>query len=185
MEVTKSQCNEWSNFGWQTRKNWSLTSSDKERGLPGQGESTGHSRSSVVKGTKYILLRNRCDITKATDIERLNAALELNSDLSTAYYLKEESKLIWMCDDKKQAEAQLRDWTAKRSASGIPELIKLAHSISAYSYGILSFYDEPISTAMVEGINNKIKTLKRMAYGFRDNDYFNIRLLALHGYKVA
>ena len=48
------------------------------------------------------MLRNRCDITKATDIERLNAALELNSDLSTAYYLKEESKLIWMCDDKKQ-----------------------------------------------------------------------------------
>lgn len=38
---------------------------------------------------------------------------------------------------------------------------------------------------MVEGINNKIKTLKRMAYGFRDNDYFNIRLLALHDYKVA
>ena len=131
------------------------------------------------------MLRNRCDITKATDIERLNAALELNSDLSTAYYLKEESKLIWMCDDKKQAEAQLQDWTAKLAASGIPELIKLAHSISAYSYGILSSYDEPISTAMVEGINNKIKTLKRMAYGFRDNDYFNIRLLALHDYKVA
>ena len=51
--------------------------------------------------------------------------------------------------------------------------------------GILSYYDKTISTAMVEGINNKIKTLKRMAYGFRDNDYFNIRLLALHDYKVA
>ena len=35
------------------------------------------------------------------------------------------------------------------------------------------------------GINNKIKTLKRAAYGFRDNVYFNLRLLALHDFKVA
>ena len=165
-------------------------------------------RPSVVKGTRYILLRNRSDITKESDIARLNAALELNSDLSTAYYLNvtevesrvslltlprcsnvtvstEEAKLLWMCDDKQQAASQLHDWLSKLTASGIPELSKRAHSISSYSHGILAYYDKPISTAMVEGINNKIKTLKRMAYGIRDNDYFNIRLPALHDYKVA
>ncbi|MBQ9587285.1 MAG: transposase [Bacteroidales bacterium] len=42
-----------------------------------------------------------------------------------------------------------------------------------------------MSTGMFEGINNKIKTLKRAAYGFRDNVYFNLRLLALHDFKVA
>ena len=158
---------------------------NKERGASDKGGSQKQGRSSVIKGTRYILLRNRSDISKESDLARLNAALELNSDLSTAYYLKEESKLIWMCDDKIQAESQLHDWTAKLTASGIPELVKLANSISSYSYGILSYYDKPISNAMVEGINNKIKTLKCMAYGFRDNDYFNIRLLALHDYKVA
>lgn len=165
-------------------------------------------KSSVVKGSRYILLRNRTecerranrfalpsrsevdivnrsDITKESDIARLNAALELNSDLSAAYYLKEEAKLLWMCDDKQQASSQLHDWLSKLTASGIPELSKLAQSISSYSHGILAYCDKPISTAMVEGINNKIKTLKRMAYSFRDNDYFNIRLLSLHDYKVA
>ena len=90
-----------------------------------------------------------------------------------------------MCDSKSQAEAQLLGWLSKLKASGIPELVKLANSISLFSDGILSYYDKPISTASVEGINNKTKTLKRMAYGFRDNDYFNIRLLALHDYMVA
>ena len=142
-------------------------------------------KSSVVKGTRYILIRNRSDITKESDIERHNAALELNSDLSTAYYLKEESKLIWMCDSKPQAETQLLDWLSKLKSSGIREMVKLANSISLFSDGILSYYDKPISTASVEVINNKTKTLKRMAYGFRDKDYFNIRLLALHDYKAA
>lgn len=157
----------------------------KEMGTEENGSEKDCRKSSVVKGSRYILLRNRSDITNESDIARLNAALELNSDLSTAYYLKEEAKLLWMCDDKQQAASQLHDWLSKLTASGIPELSKLAHSISSYSHGILAYYDKPISTAMVEGINNKIKTLKRMAYGFRDNDYFNIRLLALHDYKVA
>ena len=161
---------------------------DKERkGLPAaamDGAQPNH-MSSVIKGTRYILLRNRADITSDSDIDRLNKALSVNHDLSAAYYLKEESKLIWSCGNKPQAASQLGDWLGKLNASGIPELVKLAKSISSYRDGILAYYDKPTSTGMVEGINNKIKTLKRMAYGFRDNDYFNIRLLALHDYKVA
>ena len=78
---------------------------NKELQSLGLGNSTACSRSSIVKGTRYILLRNRSDTTKESDIERLNADLELNNDLSTAYYLKEESELIWMCDSKSQAVA--------------------------------------------------------------------------------
>ena len=46
--------------------------------------------------------------------------------------------------------------------------------------GILAWYDKKITTAMVEGINNKIKVMKREAYGFTDDRYFELRLLALH-----
>jgi transposase len=134
---------------------------------------------------KYILLRNREGVVKEKDIERLNAALELNKDISTAYYLKEEATLIWRCDNKEQASLQLSAWLASLRASEIPELVTLVNSISKHRDGILAYYDIPISTGPVEGINNKIKTLKRMAYGFRDDHYFKLRLLALHDFKVA
>ena len=142
-------------------------------------------RSSVVKGTKYILLRNREDLTDKKDIDRLNAALELNHDLSAAYYLKEDARLIWNCDSKQQAESQLDAWLDSASSAKIPELAKLADTINSHRTGILAYYDKPISTGPVEGINNKIKTLKRMAYGFRDEQYFTLRLLALHDFKYS
>ena len=142
-------------------------------------------RSSVVKGTKYILLRNREDLTDKKDIDRLNAALELNHDLSVAYYLKEDARLIWNCDSKQQAESQLDAWLDSASSAKIPELAKLADTINSHRTGILAYYDKPISTGPVEGINNKIKTLKRMAYGFRDEQYFTLRLLALHDFKYS
>lgn len=45
---------------------------------------------------------------------------------------------------------------------------------------ILAYYDYRISSGKVEGINNKIKTIKRQAFGFRDDDYFKLRILSMH-----
>lgn len=46
--------------------------------------------------------------------------------------------------------------------------------------GILSWFDSPISTGPLEGTNNKIKTMKRQAYGYRDQEYFTLRIMAIH-----
>lgn len=67
----------------------------------------------------------------------------------------------------------------------IPELVKVADTVDSHRDGILAYFYKPISTGSVEGINNKIKTLKRMAYGFRDDHYFTLRLLALHDFKFS
>ena len=142
-------------------------------------------KSSVVKGTKYILLRNSENVTDKKDIDRLKAALELNRDLSTAYYLKEDARLIWGCDSKHQASVQLDAWLSSARTSLIPELVKVADTVESHRDGILAYFDKPISTGPVEGINNKIKTLKRIAYGFRDDRYFTLRLLALHDFKFS
>jgi len=150
-----------------------------------EGSDEKGGRSSVVKGTKYILLRNSKDLTDPKDVDRLNAALELNHDLSVAYYLKEDARLIWNCESKNQAALQLKVWLSSARASDIPELSKLADTVESHSDGILAYFDKPISTGPVEGINNKIKTLKRIAYGFRDERYFTLRLLALHDFKYS
>ena len=61
----------------------------------------------------------------------------------------------------------------------------MAMTVLAYRRGILSWYDCHISTAKVEGINNKIKVMKRNAYGFRDERYFKLRLYALHDCRIT
>ena len=54
-----------------------------------------------------------------------------------------------------------------------------------YRTGILAYYDQPISTGPLEGTNNKIKTMKRQAYGFRDKEFFKLKILAAHEAKYA
>ena len=56
-------------------------------------------------------------------------------------------------------------------------------SLARHMSGILNFFDHRISNGKIEGINNKIKTLKRQAYGYRDKEYFRLRLLHLHAQK--
>ena len=67
----------------------------------------------------------------------------------------------------------------------MPQLIKMAVTIMAYRTGIPAWYDCPISTGKVERTNNKIKVMKRVAYGFRDEGYFHLRLYALHDCPIT
>ena len=67
----------------------------------------------------------------------------------------------------------------------IPTLIKFAKPLALYRRDILAYYDYTISTGPLEGTNNKIKTLQRQAYGYRDQDYFTLRIYGLHESKYA
>jgi len=68
----------------------------------------------------------------------------------------------------------------RASASEIAILEGFAETLDRHRAGILAYYDHPISTGPLEGINYKIKTLKRQAYGFRDMEFFKLKILALH-----
>lgn len=63
--------------------------------------------------------------------------------------------------------------------------MKMASTVMAHRTCILAWYDCNISTGKVEGINNKIKVLKRTAYGFRDERYFKLRLFAIHDSHIT
>ena len=51
--------------------------------------------------------------------------------------------------------------------------------------GLLAYYDYRISTGPLEGTNNKIKTMQKQAYGFRDMDFFKLKIMVLHQTKYA
>ncbi len=64
-------------------------------------------------------------------------------------------------------------------------LLQFADTLEEHQEGVLAYYDYPISTGPLEGINNKIQTMKRQAYGFRDLEFFKLKILAIHQTKYA
>jgi transposase len=140
----------------------------------------------VLKGSRWLLLKNPENLEeKGNERQRLQDALQLNQPLATAYYLKEELRLFWRQNDQREARLFLDDWCARARASGIKMLSKFADTLGGHRTGLLNYYQYPISTAALEGTNNKIKTMKRQAYGFRDMEFFKLKILGLHETKYA
>ena len=140
----------------------------------------------VLKGIRWLLLKNPENLNdKKNERERLEEALRLNQPLACAYYLKEDLRQIWNQADKATAEAVLQDWLCRAEASGIRVVKKFAQTLAKYRSGILAYYDHPISTGPLEATNNKIKTLQRQAYGFRDRNFFILKIYAIHLSKYA
>jgi transposase len=149
-------------------------------------EAEGPLQKKVLKGTRWLLLKNpeNLDETK-NDRRRLEEALALNRPLATAYYLKEDLRQFWEQTSRRQAERCLDDWIARASSSGVRMLQQFAQTLQSHRHGLLNYYDYPITTAALEGTNNKIKTLQRQAYGFRDREFFKLRIYALHESRYA
>lgn len=140
----------------------------------------------ILKGTRWLLLKNPENLDSGKkEKDRLEEALHLNQPLSCAYYLKEDLRQIWLQKNKAKADRVLTDWIKRAQTSGIKMLMKFAKTLSAYRSGILAYYDYRISSGPLEGTNNKIKTMKRMAYGFRDMEFFKLKIMAIHESKYA
>jgi transposase len=102
-----------------------------------------------------------------------------------AYYLKEELRLFWEQKNRRKAAAFLEGWIRRAESTSIRMLHQFAKTLRFHRSGLLSFYRYPISTGPLEGTNNKIKTMKRMAYGFRDYEFFKLKIYALHEARYA
>ena len=138
-------------------------------------------RNRPVKGTRWLLLKRSENLDEdRNEPERLRAALKLNESLAAAYYLKEDLRLLWEEPTKQAASRFLDEWIRMAEATGIRVLKTFARTLARYREGLLAWYDHPISTGPLEGTNNKIKTLKRQAYGFRDQEYFKLKIMAIH-----
>lgn len=140
----------------------------------------------ILKGTRWLLLKNPENLDPSrNEKQRLEDALALNTPLTIAYYLKEDLRQIWQQTSKANARKVLEDWIRRADVSGVSMLQKFARTLEEHRDGILAFYDYRISTGPLEGINNKIKTMKRQAYGFRDREFFKLKILGLHQTKYA
>ena len=135
----------------------------------------------VLKGTRWLLLKNRENLDPEKDEKRrLKEVLALNEPLATAYYMKDDLRQFWDQPGKAFATMFLDGWIRRAEASGIRILQQMGKTLAAHRSGSLAYYDAMISSGLMEGTNNKIKTMKRQAYGFRDMEFFKLKILAIH-----
>lgn len=119
-------------------------------------------------------------------INILDDILKISNDLMEGYYLKEEFLDIIHHYNQMNVEEQINKWISKCIEKNIPEFIEAAKTISRWKEYILnSFLDERYSNGFTEGINNKIKVIKRIAFGYKSFELFRGRILYIFGGKIS
>ena len=133
----------------------------------------------VIKGTRYLLLTRAANLADE-QLPKLERALKLNEPLSQAWYLKEELSLLWEQSSYAEMNHFLTQWCEQANATGVKQLQKMAKTLQVSRRGILNWWQYRINNGRMEGTNNKIKTVNRQAYGYRDEEFFILKLLGLH-----
>lgn len=144
----------------------------------GAGDRRTRALRRVIKGTRWLLLRNRQNVTAPRDRVRLREVLAANRHLWVVYVLKDALKRLWHYHYRGALQRAWHEWYGWAIRSRIPALVAFARRLKAKLSGILAHCQYPLHTGVLEGINNKIKVLKRMAYGFRDDAYFFLKIRA-------
>jgi transposase len=130
----------------------------------------------VIKGARWLLLRNYESVRPA-DRVTLRDLLAANRRLATAYVLKDNLKHLWDYTYPGAARRFFDDWYHLAIRSRIPPLKAFARNLKSKLAGIPAHCRYPLHTSLLEGINNRIKVLKRMAFGYRDDEYFFLKIM--------
>lgn len=130
----------------------------------------------VYKGAKYLLLKNRGNVRRRSHRQQLKELLALNEVISAVMILKEKLKHLWSYRSRTWAAKALDQWCALARSLKQKSLSAFANMLQRHRDGILNHCDYPIHNGKLEGVNNKIKVIKRKAYGFHDLRYFTLKI---------
>ncbi|MGE8453108.1 MAG: ISL3 family transposase [Pseudomonadales bacterium] len=131
----------------------------------------------IIKSSRWLLLRNRGNLDRQQTV-KLDELLQANQPLLTVYVLRDELKRLWFYRRPAWAKQAWNHWCEQAESSGIAALNTFAQRLKGYLHGILARCRHPLNTSIVEGINNTIKVIKRRAYGYRDHEYFFLKIRA-------
>ena len=140
-----------------------------QRTLPPEGRS-------YLKNKRYLLLKAKENLTEKQQV-RLDELLAVNEPLNAAYILKEDFRTLFDEKDTRRARKGIKDWKARARQSELSELLGFVKMLNRRRYGILNFFRQRITNGLAEGLNNVVKTIKKVAYGFRDWQYFRLKIL--------
>jgi transposase len=108
--------------------------------------------------------------------QQLKELLALNETINTVMILKDKLKHIWTYRSRTWAGKAIDQWCELARSIHHPSVTSFAKTLERYRDGILNHCDYPINTGKLEGVNNKIKVIKRKAYGFHNLRYFTLKI---------
>lgn len=149
-----------------------------------QQELTDKDRKIMKKHSRWILLKRNFNLTEKNK-DHLNQLKDVNNTLYEMYLLKESFLNIF--DSYlpiKLARKQIFSWMRDIFNSSFECLKRFARSILKRVRTILNWFKNPISNGKAEGINNVIKTLLKRAYGYKNFDYFRMKVLQKCGFLM-
>ena len=133
-----------------------------------------------LKGLRFIFLKNEEDIPEDNKniLHNLKGKFQ---EIGDVYMFKEALRTIYrVAQNAYQATILLLQWCKEAEKMLVPELKTMAKTIRDRMEGITSYWTfEHLSNASMEGFNNKIRWLTRQAYGFRDIEYFKLKIYQL------
>lgn len=129
---------------------------------------------------RHRLLRGR-ERLSARDRQRLCELFQQEPLIAEAWGLKEAFRAIYHARDRREAEARLERFLLGCSLAAIPSFDAFAQGIRQWRAELLAYFDEPVTNGYAEGIINKIKVIKRRAYGLPSFEGFRRRVLVACG----
>ena len=136
----------------------------------------------LFKHSKRLLTMRKSKL-KPEQLEQVEHLLYLNDDIREAYHLKEEFYKILDSTNRADAKELMSEWIMAAQASRLKDYKDCAATLQHWSISILNTFDYPYTNGFTEGCNNKIKVLKRNAYGYRNFERFRKRILHMFNYK--
>ena len=130
----------------------------------------------MMKHKRFLILYRKKNLNKEQE-EGLNELIKLNKKLYKAYILKEQVLSIFDRRQKNIALERLKIWKKNVHEANIGEFHKLLKTLEHYLYGIENYFTHHVTNGASEGYNNKINIIKRRAYGFKDIEYFKLKIL--------
>lgn len=137
-----------------------------------------------MKKKRFLILsrQKRLDDSKR---ESLYDILNINKKLYSAYLLKEQALDIFDEKNPEIAMKRLKRWFRNVAETGIEQFGPVLKTIKNYLYGIKNYFKYHLTNAASEGFNNKINVIKRKAYGFKDLEYFMLKIYQSCGWKSS
>ena len=140
-------------------------------------EKKNHPNQEIWKNVKYTLLKNREDLSEEQE-GILNKILNLNSALRQCYNLKEQFREIFnQSSEPSEARGKLHSWILQVIRSDISGYYDFVKTLLNWEENILNYFLDWVSSGFVEGVNNKIKLIKRKAFGFGNFENFRIKII--------
>jgi transposase len=133
-----------------------------------------------IKGRKWLLLSRRSNLS-LLGRNSLRELFRINKRIMKAYLLKEQFRKIWGYESKAWALKFWLSWKNSLRWQRLAPLVKFAGLFDAHLDGIMNFYDHKGTLKMgyIEGFNNKVKTLIRRHYGFRDKEFLKLKIIQI------